>query len=81
MHAHTGVVYIYIYACSGEGSALQCIHYRTSGKAVGLYVCRRHTKITRSHFLGICACCKHNQSVDISKKLVCIRFELLKNAY
>ena len=31
------------------------------------------TKITRSRVLGICACCKHNQSVDIGEKLVCIR--------
>ena len=36
------------------------------------------TKIARSRVLGICVCCKHNQSVDIGKKLVCMRFELLK---
>ena len=30
-----------------------------------------NTKITRSHVLGICVCCKHNQSADISEKLVC----------
>ena len=28
------------------------------------------TKIARSHVLGICACCKHNQLVDIGEKLV-----------
>ena len=39
------------------------------------------TKIARSHILGICACCKHNQSVDIGEKLVCTPFELLKRAY
>ena len=39
------------------------------------------TKIARSRVLGICACCKHNQSVDIGEKLVCTRFELLKKAY
>ena len=37
-------------------------------------------KIARSHVLGICACCKHNQSVDISEKQVCMCFELLKRA-
>ena len=26
------------------------------------------TKIARSHVLGICACCKHNQLVDIGEK-------------
>ena len=31
--------------------------------------------------LGIYVCYKHNQSVDISEKLVCTRFELLKKAY
>ena len=39
------------------------------------------TKIARFRILGICACCKHNQSVDISEKLVFMRFELLKKAY
>ena len=39
------------------------------------------TKITRSQVLGVCACCKHNQSVVISEKLVCTGFELLKKAY
>ena len=28
----------------------------------------------------ICACCKHNESVDIDEKLVSTRFELLKMA-
>ena len=36
------------------------------------------TKITRSRVLGIYACCKYNQSVDIGEKLVCTRF---KEAY
>ena len=39
------------------------------------------TKIARSRVLGVCACCKHNQSIDIGEKLVCTRFELLKKAY
>ena len=39
------------------------------------------TKITRSRVLGICASCKQNQSVDISEKLVCTRFKLLKKSY
>ena len=39
------------------------------------------TIIARSHVLGICASCKHNQSVDIGEKLVCTRFKLLKKAY
>ena len=39
------------------------------------------TKIARSCILGICACCKHNQSVDSDEKLVCMPFELLKKAY
>ena len=36
------------------------------------------TKITRFRVLGICA---HNQSVDISEKLISTCFELLKMAY
>ena len=39
------------------------------------------TKITKSQVLGICACCKHNQSVDIGEKLVCMCFEILIKAY
>ena len=39
-----------------------------------------NTKITRSHVLGICVCCKHNQSVGIGEKLVCTCFELFKKA-
>ena len=39
------------------------------------------TKIARSRVLGIYACCKHNQSVDIGEKLVCTLFELLKKSY
>ena len=56
-------------------------------KAIGLSVCLSvvvvvvGTKIARSRVLGICASYKHNQSVDISEKLVCTRFELLKKAY
>ena len=33
------------------------------------------TKITRSQVLGICACCKHNELVDIGEKLVSVHFE------
>ena len=39
------------------------------------------TKIARSRVLGIYACYKHNQSVDIGEKLVYTHFELLKKAY
>ena len=38
-------------------------------------------KIVRSHVLGICASCKHNQSVDIGEELLCMHFKLLKKAY
>ena len=38
-------------------------------------------KIARSHILGIYACYKDNQSVDIDEKLVCMSFELLKKPY
>ena len=53
------------------------------GKAIGLsvVVIVVGMKIARFRVLGICASCKHNQSVDISEKLVCMRFELLKKAY
>ena len=36
------------------------------------------TKITRSRVLGSC---KHNQSVDIGEKMVCMPFELFKKVY
>ena len=39
------------------------------------------TKIARSRVLGICARCKHTQSVDIGEKLVYMGFKLLKKAY
>ena len=39
------------------------------------------TKIARSRVLGVCACYKHNQSVDIGEKMVCTRFEFLEKAY
>ena len=39
------------------------------------------TKIARSRVLGVCACYKHIQSIDIDEKLVCTGFELLKKAY
>ena len=38
------------------------------------------TKIARSRVLGVSACCKHNQSIDIGEKLVYTAFELLKTA-
>ena len=55
------------------------------GKAIGLsvvvvVVIVVGTKIARSRVLGVCACCKHNQSVDIGEKLVCTDFKLLKKA-
>ena len=39
------------------------------------------TKIARSRVLGVCACYKHIQSIDIDEKLVYTGFELLKKAY
>ena len=39
------------------------------------------TKIARSRVLDICACCKHNQAVEIGEKLICTRFEFLRKAY
>ena len=39
------------------------------------------TKIARSRVLGVCACYKHNQSVDIGEKMVCTSFEFLTKAY
>ena len=39
------------------------------------------TKIARSRLLGIYACYKHNQSIDIGEKLVYTRLKLLKMAY
>ena len=39
------------------------------------------TKIARSRDLGICVCCKHNESVDICEKLVSVCFELLNMAH
>ena len=50
------------------------------GKAIG-FVCLSSivvTKIARSRVLGICACCKHNELVDISEKLVSVCFKVLK---
>ena len=38
-------------------------------------------KIARSRVLGICVCCKHNESVDISEKLASVHFELLDRAH
>ena len=38
-------------------------------------------KIAISRLLGVCACYKHNQSIDIGEKLVYTRFKLLKKAY
>ena len=39
------------------------------------------TKIARSRVLSVCACYKHNRSVDIGEKIDCTRFEFLKKAY
>ena len=41
------------------------------------------TKIAKSRVLGICACCKHNELVDIDicEKLVSVRFKLLDMAH
>ena len=52
------------------------------GKAIGLFVVVVvSTKIARSRVLGVYACCKHSQSVDIGEKLACTCFEFLKKAY
>ena len=51
------------------------------GKACPSVVVVVGTKIAKSRVLGVCACCKHSQSVDIGEKLVCMCFEFLKKAY
>ena len=62
-------------------------HTYTRGKAIG-FVCRLSvvvvvvvTKIARSRVLGICVCCNYHEWVDISEKLVSVRFELLNMAH
>ena len=35
-------------------------------------------RVKQYQVLGICVCCKHNESVDIGEKLVSMHFELLK---
>ena len=59
---------------------LPCVHAQGVKKSICLSVIIVvvSTKIARSRVLGICACCKHIQSVDISEKP---RFKLLKMAY
>ena len=47
---------------------------------VGVGVSVIGTKIARSQHLGICACCKHNESVDICEQLVSVQFEFLNMA-
>ena len=39
------------------------------------------TKIARFLDLGICGCCKHNESVDICEKLVSVHLEWLNMAH
>ena len=53
------------------------------GKVIGLsvVVIGGGTKISRAHLLGISACYKHNESVDIGEKLVSIHFKLLNVAH
>ena len=62
---------------------LPCAHARGVKQSVcpSVVVVVVGTKIARSRVLDICACCKHNQSVDIGAKLVCMCFEMLKTAY
>ena len=59
---------------------ITCAHAQGVKQSV-LSVCRLlslNTKIARSRVLGICACCKHNESVDIGEKLVSVCFKVLK---
>ena len=39
------------------------------------------TKITRFRDLGVCACWKHNESVDVCEKLLSVHFKLLNMAH
>ena len=60
---------------------LPCAHAQGAKKSVCLsivVVVVVGMEIPRSRVLGICMCCKHNQSVDIGKKLICMHFKLLK---
>ena len=69
-----------LYPCS----LLPCMHVQGVKQLVCLsvvVVAVVGTKIARSRVLGICACYKHNQSVDSDEKLVCMPLELLKKAY
>ena len=78
------VMYIYVRTVLALITPRACAR----GKAIGTRFVRLSsftvvvgTKIARSRVLGVCVCCKHNQSVDIGEKLVCTGFELLKKAY
>ena len=84
-----GEILPYSHACSGQDSpSIFTLCACARGKAIGLPGCLSvvvvvvvGTKVARSRVLGICAHCKHKQSVDISEKLVYTSFELLKKAY
>ena len=58
------------------------VYYPTHMQGVKQLVCPSivviGTKVIKSQVLSIYACCKHNQSVDISEKLVSTHFKLLK---
>ena len=71
----------YIVANASCTMSLPRAHAQGVKQSVCMSVVVVGTKIARSRVLGICACCKHNQSVDIGEKLVHMRFELLKKAY
>ncbi|MCG8623774.1 MAG: hypothetical protein MJE68_17500, partial [Proteobacteria bacterium] len=60
-----------MYACS-KLNFLPRVHAQEVKQSVcpSVIVVVVGTKITRSRVLGVCACCKHNQSVDIGEKLV-----------
>ena len=73
LHIHVCIIVLQYYAIVATGRAGYVLYRALVVVVVG-------TKIARSHVLGICACCKHKQSVDIGEKLVFTRFELLKKA-
>ena len=58
-----------------------CARGKACPSVVVVVVVVVRTKITRSRVLGVCACCKHNQLVDIGEKLVFTGFEFLIKAY
>ena len=68
----------YMYLCSLPRAHAQGVKQSVCPSVIVVVV---GTKIARSRVLGVCACYKHSQSVDIGEKLVFICFEFLKKAY